>query len=67
MYSMDGDILETVLLQDNMIENGHSWSLGPKLFRIMGLPDSEIQTSNVVQQRIFGHTLSNYLLWLISR
>lgn len=55
MYFVDGDILETNLLQKTMNEEGH-WILGPRSFRDICLYDSQI---------ILAHVLSNYLYSLM--
>lgn len=48
MYFMDCDILETILLQNTMNEDGHSWILGPESFRFIGIFYLEVQSSTVV-------------------
>lgn len=48
MYYVDGDILETILLQKTMNEYGHSWILDSRLFRVTCIFYSQVQSSIVV-------------------
>ena len=48
MYYVDGDILETILLQKTMNEDGHCWILGPKSFGGKCISNSQIQSSIIV-------------------
>ena len=57
MYSVDGDILETILIHKNMCEDGHAWILGLGLFKVIGLRDSQMQASTVVLTNEFGTSI----------
>ena len=48
MYSMDIDILETILIPKNMCEDGYVWILGPWSFRVIGRSNSQMQASIVL-------------------
>ena len=48
MYSADGEVYETVLVQKNRTEVGFMWILGPSSFRVIGLSDSQMQASPVI-------------------
>lgn len=48
MCSVDGDILETILLYKTMNENEHYWILGPYSFGVIDIFDSHVQSSIVV-------------------
>lgn len=37
MYSMNGDISETILMQNNESDDGHVWNFGLGSFRAIGL------------------------------
>ena len=47
MYNVDSDISKSILMQKNKSEDGHIWSWGVRLFRIIGLSDSQMQASIV--------------------
>lgn len=48
MYIVETDILETILLQKSMNEDGHYWILGLESFRFIGIFDLQVQSSIVV-------------------
>ena len=48
MYSVDGEVSETILLQKNRCDDGQYWILGPGSFRVIGLSDSQVQASTIV-------------------
>ena len=50
VYYVDDDILETLLMQENMMEDGHVWILGLGLFKVIGLYDSHMQASTLCYQ-----------------
>lgn len=54
MHPLDIDILETILMQKNKNEEGHYWILGPRLFRVLGLSNSQMHASNVVLTNEFS-------------
>jgi hypothetical protein len=48
MYFTNGDILETILISKNICQDGYVWILGPRLFRVIGLIDFQMQASTVL-------------------
>lgn len=48
VYYVDDDILETLLMQENMMEDGHVWILGLGLFKVIGLYGSQLQSLHFV-------------------
>src|ERR1700737_1615430 len=48
MYSADGEVYETVLVQKNRTEVGFMWILGPGSFRVIGLSEFQMQASTVI-------------------
>ena len=48
MFSADGQVCETILIQNNRIDDGSMWILGPGLFKVIGLSESQMQASTVV-------------------
>jgi hypothetical protein len=48
MYSADGEVYETILVQKNRTEVGFMWILGPGSFRVIGLSESQMQASTVI-------------------
>ena len=48
MYSADGDVYETILVQKNRTEVGFMWNLGPGSYRVIGLSESQMQASTVI-------------------
>jgi hypothetical protein len=48
MYSADGEVYETILVQKNRTEVGFMWILGPSSFRVIGLSESQMQASTVI-------------------
>jgi hypothetical protein len=48
MYSPDGEVYETILVQKNRTEVGFMWILGPGSFRVIGLSESQMQASTVI-------------------
>jgi hypothetical protein len=48
MYSTDGEVYETILVQKNRTEIGFMWILGPGSFRVIGLSESQMQASTVI-------------------
>ena len=59
MYSPNGDILETILIPKNMCQDGYVWILGPGSFRVIGLPDSQMQASTVLLTNESGASTVN--------
>ena len=39
IYNVNGNILETILLQKTIHEDGHFWILGPGSFSIISISD----------------------------
>lgn len=60
MYSLDGDILEIILIHKNICEDGHAWILGLESFKVIALCDSQMQVSTIVLTNEFG-TSTMYL------
>ena len=48
MFSADGQVCETILVQKNRTDDGSMWILGPGSFRVIGLSESQMQASTVV-------------------
>jgi len=48
MYSEDGEVYETILVQKTRTEDGSVWILGPGSFRVIGLSESQMQASTVI-------------------
>jgi hypothetical protein len=48
MYSGDGEVYETILVQKTRTEDGSVWILGPGSFRVIGLSESQMQASTVI-------------------
>ena len=48
MYSTDGQVCETIMIQNNKTEDGSMWILRPVSFRVIGLFESQIQGSIVI-------------------
>jgi hypothetical protein len=48
MYSTDGEVYETILVQKNRTEVGFMWILRPGSFRVIGLSESQMQASTVI-------------------
>ena len=48
MYSADGEVYETILVQKNRTEGGFMWILGPDSFRVIGLFESQMQASTII-------------------
>lgn len=58
MYSMDNNILVTILIP-NLCEYDYVWILGPKSFRVLGLSDSQMQTSIILLINEYGASIIN--------
>ena len=54
MYSTDGEVYETVLVQKNKPEVGSMRILGPGSFRVIGLFEFQMQASTVILTNDFG-------------
>ena len=52
MYYVDGDILEIILLQKTINEDGHFWILCPGSLRVLGVSDTHVQSSTTVLTNI---------------
>jgi hypothetical protein len=48
MYSTDGEVYETILVQKNRTKVGFRWNLGPGSYRVIGLSESQMQASTVI-------------------
>ena len=48
MYSINGDIFEIILIPKNMCQDDYIWILDLGSFRVIGLPDFQIQASTVL-------------------
>src|ERR1700738_1397715 len=48
MYFADGEVYETILVPKNRTNVGFMWILGPGLFRVIGLSESQMQASTVI-------------------
>ena len=48
MFSADGQVCETIMIQKNTTDDGSMWILGPSSFKIIGLSESQMQASTVV-------------------
>jgi hypothetical protein len=48
MYSADGEVYEMILVPKNRTDVGFIWILGPGLFRVIGLSESQMQASTVI-------------------
>ena len=48
MYSMNGDILETILIPKNIYQDGYVRILGSRSYRVIELLDAEMQASIVL-------------------
>ena len=58
-YSMNGDILETILIPKNICEYGYVWILGPESFRVIRLLDLLMQASTVLLINEYGASIVN--------
>ena len=54
MYYTNGDILKTILIPNNMCQDDYLWILGPRLFRVIRLTNSQMQASIVLLTNEFG-------------
>jgi hypothetical protein len=59
MYGMNGDILETILIPKTNCQDGYVWILGPGSFLVIGLSDSQMQTSTVLLTNEYGASAVN--------
>ena len=59
MYSINGDILETIFDPKNMYQDGYVWILGPRSFKIIRLFDSQMRTSIVLLTNEYGASTVN--------
>ena len=59
MYSMNDDILETILIPKNIYQDGYVWILAPGSFRVIGLSDSQMQASTVLLTNKYGASTVN--------
>ena len=48
IYSADGEVYETVLVQKNRTKVGFMWILGPGSFRVIGISEFQMQVSTVI-------------------
>jgi hypothetical protein len=48
MYSPDGEVYKTILVQKNRTDVGFMWILGPGSFRVIGLSESQMQASTIL-------------------
>lgn len=48
MYSADGEVYETILVQKTRTDDGSVWILGPGSFRVIGLSESQMQAPTVI-------------------
>src|SRR6202022_2032965 len=48
MYSANGEVYETILVQKNRIDVGFMWNLGPGSYKVIGLSESQMQASTVI-------------------
>ena len=49
MYSADGEVYETILVQKNRTEVGFMWNLGSGSYRVISLSESQMQAYTVIQ------------------
>ena len=54
IYSVDGQVCETIMIQKNRTDDGSMWILRPSSFRLIGLSESQMQASTVVLTNQYG-------------
>ena len=59
MYSMDGDILETILISNKICQDGYVWILGPCSFKVIRFSDSQRQASITLLTNEFSASTVN--------
>lgn len=63
MYYVDGEILDIILLEKIMNEDGHSWILGYGQFKIISTFDSQVESFIVVlTNNSFTSTIQLFML-----
>ena len=54
MYSADGQVCETIMIQKNRTQDGSMWILGPGSFKVIGHSESQMQASIIVFTNQYG-------------
>ena len=61
MYYADGEVYEMILVQKNTTEVGSMWILGPRLFRVISIYESQMQASTIILTNEFGTSTVQFL------